>query len=605
VQEKTLNLGDFYTHEDLQLSIPYLYYQIGPQRYKWLKGKIENDPTYRATKEELTFSHKDLIISNPNITLNQLPPISLINHIQQTPYIWLPTMSTSFLFTQMPHGIYPLSAFFSHKTPAFHKLFSNRVKAEYQRDFENLQFRAATFPDFYGKPQPLWNRYECVPFDNTTQLQLATAQYQRSLYLDYLEKYYAIGSYGPEHHCEVGEDGEVECATGGDIDGHDGEKLALLKKLTQRHHLSNGHNNGQNGQNSKSSALGSITEHEDADVGIGSLNFDDIDGDDHQQQQHNSPSNNSSDDNLGLASPSPATIDPNVKTPSHNPNSNDNTTTPTNNLTSDDTISTPYDNIFNDPCLDNLSYDPSTNHLILPQIHPSDNRFYPIQTRPEHIHHYERSFLPQILKQQQTTYPSHGTRMSSPTDIDVLGASVLSFTPGLREVFLMNGGADVSRNSLLLRITTNRSCLLIPGGQKEMFYSSHKDFNYHFHTGHLGFIKIALRTGAPIVPIISFGENQLLSTLQWPEAQQLLYRYTRVVLPIYPHGPALSPLPHSSPITLAVGEPIFVPCFDTDDIPDDVVSYYHNLYLAHIARLFFESRESIPFARNSTLTFVS
>jgi len=439
--EIVINLDDFLSHTSLGLKLPYLYYMIGSQRFKHLQNLAIDYPDYKPTFTDLTFSHPDLILSNKKVILNPLPPISLIKLMQTQTHIFIPTISTSFAFCQSPHGIYPMSSFFAHKTQQFVSLFGNRLHTWVGKHSDELKYRTRDVPDVYGNPHPTFNRFECYTFDKkTTSLQLAMIK------RGYEDKY---------------------------------------------------------------------------------INTRDL---------------NSNDDS----------------------------------------------NREDKPTLTEFQ------QMVLNPSHLSDT----------HLGFFQDSFLPRVLTRQKVIYPHHGSKIAVPTDVDVLGASVLSFTPGLREAFLWTGGADVSRSSFTLRCAINRSVYFIPSGQKDMQYSNAADYNYVFYTRHLGFIKLALRAGIPLVPIISFGENQLLSTFQWPAFQRAIYKYTNVFLPILPHGPCFSPIPWSQPITIAIGEPIFLPCIDQEDIPDEIVSYYHNLFLTHLARLFFEARGSVPHAANSSLTFI-
>jgi hypothetical protein len=136
-----------------------------------------------------------------------------------------------------------------------------------------------------------------------------------------------------------------------------------------------------------------------------------------------------------------------------------------------------------------------------------------------------------------------------------------------------------------------------------MLYSNAKDRNFVFYTQHLGFIKLALRCGLPLIPIVSFGENQILHTFDFWAAQQLqlfIYKLTRAFVPMFPHGPLFTLWPNPTSLTIVLGDPLFLPVIE--EPTDEIVKYYHNLFYTYVARLFFTHREAAGFP-DATLRF--
>jgi hypothetical protein len=77
--------------------------------------------------------------------------------------------------------------------------------------------------------------------------------------------------------------------------------------------------------------------------------------------------------------------------------------------------------------------------------------------------------------------------------------------PILKHVIGIFGLIDASKNSLTKRIKKGKSFVLYPGGIAELFLSSPKEERIFARKG---FIKLALTTGADVVPIYLFGEGQ-------------------------------------------------------------------------------------------------
>lgn len=170
-------------------------------------------------------------------------------------------------------------------------------------------------------------------------------------------------------------------------------------------------------------------------------------------------------------------------------------------------------------------------------------------------------------------------------EVDILGASVIMFAPAMRELFLWAGGRDVSRRALLQCYSERRNVMLVPGGQKEMRWVHGQDPNkFTFYTKHQGFVRLALQNGVALVPVLSFGENDILHNVHWPKLQAWTYRRIGVALPMYPHGRWYSPIPNRVKVTVVFGEPIEMPT-----IPEptkEQVDMYHRQYYEAVRQLF-------------------
>jgi 1-acyl-sn-glycerol-3-phosphate acyltransferase len=169
-------------------------------------------------------------------------------------------------------------------------------------------------------------------------------------------------------------------------------------------------------------------------------------------------------------------------------------------------------------------------------------------------------------------------------DVDICGASVMFHSPILREFVMWAGGREVSKRALDHALDNKRSILLIPGGQREMRHSSIDADRLVLVTRHKGFVKIALTHGAPLVPVLSLGENQLLANIRMPAMQELTTRILGFGLPHYPYGRWYSPLPNAQPVTVIVGEPLRVPRIERPT--EDDVNQWHQKYYDQLRALF-------------------
>lgn len=116
-----------------------------------------------------------------------------------------------------------------------------------------------------------------------------------------------------------------------------------------------------------------------------------------------------------------------------------------------------------------------------------------------------------------------------------------------------------------------------------------------------GFVKMALRTGASLVPVFAFGENDIFEQVENPEGGRLrsFQLYMKQLIGITPpafYGRSLSRgiwrrifgrkgvLPKREPIEVVVGKPIAVP--KVSDPSPELVDKYHNMYTESLKELY-------------------
>jgi 2-acylglycerol O-acyltransferase 2 len=110
----------------------------------------------------------------------------------------------------------------------------------------------------------------------------------------------------------------------------------------------------------------------------------------------------------------------------------------------------------------------------------------------------------------------------------------------------------------------------------------------------LGFIKLALRTGSPLVPVFSFGENDLWDQLPNPEGskirkfQDIFRKYTTMSPPalfgrgIFTYNFGF--LPYRRSIISVVGKPIDVPILPNPT--EEEIAFYQKQYLDELQRVY-------------------
>ncbi|VDK53808.1 unnamed protein product [Anisakis simplex] len=175
------------------------------------------------------------------------------------------------------------------------------------------------------------------------------------------------------------------------------------------------------------------------------------------------------------------------------------------------------------------------------------------------------------------------------------------YTPLRREFGMLSGLVDCSKDSLqyLLDIdrTKNNIVGLVVGGAEEAL-DAHPGKHILTLKSRKGFVRIALKTGAHLVPMYSFGENELFDQVSNPVGsktrliQQRIKRVLGFSTPIA-HGRGIFNYnfgiwPYRHPINSVIGAPIAVQ--KTPDPTDEQVDVLHKKYITALIDLFEEHK---------------
>lgn len=172
------------------------------------------------------------------------------------------------------------------------------------------------------------------------------------------------------------------------------------------------------------------------------------------------------------------------------------------------------------------------------------------------------------------------------------GATVLFFVPILRELLLLLGVRDASRANLQKLLREGYSVALCPGGIWEQVNADHREEKCYCQKG-LGFVRLAMEAGVPLLPLYTFGEGQVYHTHTLALGlRRWMAKTLRVGVPIItgPWGLPCVPLPtyaeHIMGKPIEVGPPNAKP---TEAQMNEVYGRYeaemHRLFKAHAARL--------------------
>lgn len=179
--------------------------------------------------------------------------------------------------------------------------------------------------------------------------------------------------------------------------------------------------------------------------------------------------------------------------------------------------------------------------------------------------------------------------------------------PVAREILLNCGFSSASANAVNTLLSqsndptdrsnddgyTSNAVVLVVGGAREAFVTIPNTYRCILKR-RMGFVRIALQTGTPLVPVISFGESNLYDLIDYkPDSwvrliQDTIKRYTYVV-PIHYNGRGylqynFGLLPKRHPITTVIGAPIHVK--KTPSPTDKELNRIHALFCKRLIELF-------------------
>ncbi|KAL8191274.1 UNVERIFIED_CONTAM: Diacylglycerol O-acyltransferase 2 [Gekko kuhli] len=169
--------------------------------------------------------------------------------------------------------------------------------------------------------------------------------------------------------------------------------------------------------------------------------------------------------------------------------------------------------------------------------------------------------------------------------------------PILRDYLMSGGICPVNRDSIdyiLSKNGTGNAVVIVVGGAAESLHSA-PGKNSVMLKNRKGFVRLALRHGADLVPVYSFGENEIYNQVIFEEsswgrwAQKMFQKYIGFAPCCFLGRSIFSPntwgwLPFSKPINTVVGEPITIPKIESPSQTE--VDFYHSLYTSSLRKLF-------------------
>lgn len=194
--------------------------------------------------------------------------------------------------------------------------------------------------------------------------------------------------------------------------------------------------------------------------------------------------------------------------------------------------------------------------------------------------------------------------------------------PFYRDWILAMGLRSVSKEAIMNILSKGgvnnngqgRAVTIVIGGARESLEATPGSLRLILE-GRKGFAKMALRTGADLVPVLAFGENDLYDQLS-PKKHPLVQKFQMVMLKLFSftlpamHGRGLlnydfGLMPYRRPVDVVVGKPIMVEKSHGPQPEQADIDRLHDLYVEEVVKVWDTYKDQFAPARTSELQIIA
>ncbi|SPN96970.1 related to diacylglycerol acyltransferase type 2a [Cephalotrichum gorgonifer] len=191
--------------------------------------------------------------------------------------------------------------------------------------------------------------------------------------------------------------------------------------------------------------------------------------------------------------------------------------------------------------------------------------------------------------------------------------------PFYRDWILAMGLRSVSKESIWNTLTrggpdgqgAGRAVTIVVGGARESLEAEPRALRLILEA-RKGFIKMAIRTGADLVPVLAFGENSLYDQLS-PKTHPMVHKFQMMCLRVFKftlpalHGRGvlnydIGLMPYRRPVNIVVGRPVKV---ERSSAPEQgEIERMHALYVAELKKLWEAYKDEFATDRKGELEII-
>uniref|UniRef100_A0A7S3JR52 Acyltransferase n=1 Tax=Aureoumbra lagunensis TaxID=44058 RepID=A0A7S3JR52_9STRA len=173
-------------------------------------------------------------------------------------------------------------------------------------------------------------------------------------------------------------------------------------------------------------------------------------------------------------------------------------------------------------------------------------------------------------------------------DYRVLTATAAFCVPVIRELWLWTRCVSADKLTARRVLAAKKSIVIFIGGEREQILSQ-RGKHILYLKKRKGFVKLAIETKSPLIPIYAFGEVDLYHHYNFLLSfRTYLVNTFGIAIPLISGSIFL--LPYKTPLHIIVGEPIEPPSSPSDIIDDDMINQLHSRYMIALQSLFDENK---------------
>lgn len=188
----------------------------------------------------------------------------------------------------------------------------------------------------------------------------------------------------------------------------------------------------------------------------------------------------------------------------------------------------------------------------------------------------------------------------NPAELPTAAAASVMKTPLIKHIVGLFGTRDAHSKSLTAWLKQGKSIVLYIGGIAELFLTQ-PDKEVIFAKQRKGFVKLALRSGAEIIPVYHFGNTSVLSIINTKFLRSFARRTGMSVTWFWGRWGTVIPRPNK--IVVAIGRPLEMPKKPTAEPTDEMVDMFHAKYLQELTRIFEAYKQYNPDYKSKQLHF--
>jgi len=208
-------------------------------------------------------------------------------------------------------------------------------------------------------------------------------------------------------------------------------------------------------------------------------------------------------------------------------------------------------------------------------------------------------------------FGSEGTGFSEKflgIDIRLAVVNFAFYIPIGREFALNSGCISADRSSVLAAMDLGKSVVIYVGGADEALLAGHPTHFGLVLAKRIGFVKIAVERGAPLVPCLTFGEHETYSQVFRPfirKFQVQLMKLCGFSLPVFKPNYLVPLMPRKVKLTTVVGTPVVVEKVDAKDPRfESVVLKVHERYIKSLKELHAKYKDEYGSTAEQDLTIL-